>query len=402
MTVDENTKYIISFPEVLLWDDAIKVDFEIYFVENPQHTTMLIAKDRRMLVVDYGELKLQYEIDEYFLTPQNYSLRISDYEQNLESLIFPKYFDNVIVDVHVKINNVEEFNGRWIPEQTDYDMNKKELQIVFSSNTDIINKTMLIDSNGNKKNPLNLDNSIHKIKEMILKSYQLISSQINLDFSHDWLFEAEYSGQVISNGNWDEFSSYKQQFYIGETLGDALKNIAKATFSITGAISNSKAFFKKLYSQGELITLGKVLEHRKNYRYNKITYSNSLAPDGSVAYEVPDSNAYTNVNGEYVSVKWDWGQRYIVRGGVNYLVSAVNEPSITGNEPQQNIIAKLHYNRRSKLKYNRVDEFVVKSLNVDFAKSFEFENERFQIISLRKNLNNGYSTVLGLYLGAAV
>ncbi len=401
MTPNEDTKYIITFPDVTLRSDKIGIILTIYYKDSPRTIINYTSKELRLLIKDYGKLKLSYEIDEYLLTPQNYSIAFSDYNLYLGDLLFPN-FDNVFVEIEIKLNGVNEFNGKWIPEQSSVSTSKREASLVFSSNTDVINKTMLVDSSGNAKNPLNLDNSIHKIKDMILKSYQLINENITLDFYHDWLFEAEYLGNTITNGNWDEFSSYKQQFYVGNTLGDALRNIAKATFSITGAISNSKAFFKKLYSQGEVITLPKIVYWDKNYRYNKITYSNSIAPDGSVAYEVPSSSAYTNVNGEYVSTQWDWGQRYIVRDGVNYLVTKVNEPSITGNEPQQNIIAQLHYNKRSKLKFNRIDIFRAKGLSVDFAKSFEYSGNRYQIIGLEKNLNEGISEIFGLYLGGNV
>jgi|GEM_PF-6114008 len=392
-----NDKYIITFNSESIGSDTMQTILTIYY-SNPTTTHNITSDSIGLKIIKYGDYSLKFNIDDYLLVPGDYTTTIGDSQQILDGYLFGDHIDELHCEIEVKLNGVAEFNGSITPTSVSSDYGKREVSLRFMSDTQKINNTMLILDDGSSTDPLSLASSLWYVKTLILKAYQLIDSSMALSFYHDWLFEAQYSTTTITDGTWDELSFYKSQFYVGDTLGDALKRLAKATFSFTGALSNKKCFFRKLFSSGTTQTMPTVLKFVRRYGSDVITYANSKNVSGTTLVEYPNAAAYTTVAGKYMSVNWDFSTPIIQRGGVNYTVSKVNEPRITGNAPQSEIIPHLDYIIRSKIYNNRLDNFVFDGINIDYEKGFSAFGNNYQILNMTKKYGSRLTEIDALRL----
>jgi len=392
-----NDKYVITFDTETFGSDTLQTILTIYY-SNPITTHNITADSIGLKIIEYGEYSLKFNIDDYLLVPGDYTTKIGDSQQILDDYLFGNHIDELHCEIEVKLNGVAEFNGTVIPTSISSDNGKREVSLRFISDTQKVNSTMLVLDDGSLTDPLSLGVSLTYVKTLILKAYQVIDPSIALSFYHDWLFEAQYSTTTITNGTWDELSFYKAQFYTGNTLGDALKNLAKATMSFTGALSNKKCFFRKLFATATSQTMPNVLKFTRKYGGDVISYANSKNVNGTTLVEYPNASAYTTVEGKYMSVNWDFSAPIIQRSGTNYIVSKVNEPRISPNAPQSEIIPHLDYIIRSKIYNNRLDNFVFDGVNIDYEKNFTAFGNTYQILNMAKKYGKGITEIDALRL----
>lgn len=396
--------------------DVFATKLEIELTIDYQNYTNFVPvnpDNERLLITDYGYTDLRFDIDDYMLAPKVYNLAISDFNSFLKEKLFPNEHYNLKVVCKVYLDGILEFEGSTIPNGIIYNDGSEVCSFRFSSNTDILNTTLLYNSSGAEKNPLNLQNGVaytEPLNDIVHKCYKLINPEIELIVNHNWIYygDTHYIGAQnyqVNDGNWSELYASKDNFYYGESLGDSLRNLAMKKFAFTGCINNSKAFFQRLfyYDENNLqdvkvlnasIELGSVLEY--------VATKNN---QGNVIYELPDSDSYTNLpdNSLEISVDWEPGDNYngwIFRDGKYYYIEQIKDPMFSESfYTFSHLLPELHYNYRSKLLFNRIVKFEVFGLNIDYLKNFLYKNGKYQILGLRKNISEGYSEIEALYLG---
>lgn len=369
-----------------------------------------------LIIEQYGNVELKFNIDDYLLVPSSFSIQIGDMDNNLEDLLFHNEA-NAKLEVTGKlyINGSLEFEGKHIPESLKYSSNRV-IGIDFKSNTDILNETYLTDSAGSSKNPLSLGTGLantSSYKTAIHNAYKLINSSIELVVNHNWLYygDTHYvsgTNYQISDGTFDELYTDSDQFYYGSTLADTLKEQAKRKFAFTGCINNSKAFFTRLYyySSSNLQTLT-VKKYTRGYGLPNLTYvaSKTVSP-GNIIHELPDADAYNAIMGKSLELNLaiEPDENYdgwIYRGGKYYYIEKINDPLLDSSFYYVGfLLPTLHYNYRGKQIYNILDSFTIDGLDVDYLKNFNYDGRKYQILNMAKQITTGTTIIDALYLGS--
>lgn len=364
-------------------------------------------------ILKYGSTKLQFNIDDYFLVPSNFSITLGDAHNNFENILFPDEDSDLELTGKLYLNGVLEFEGKHIPEKLSYNSNR-DINIEFKSNTDILNETFLLDSAGAEKNPLNLLDGVtnsSSFKTAVHNAYKFIDPNIELYFNHNWIFygDTHYVNQTnyqISDGTFDELRTQKSSFYSGENLADTLKYNAKKKFAFTGCVNNKKAFFQRLYyyNFSNLQTIN-VLAYNRGIALPNLTYAASKNLSGGIIHELPDADAYNTISGKSMEMTLDIeiGQNYngwIYRSGKYYYIEKIKDPLLSSDFYLIGyLLPELHYFYRRKAIFNRLDKFTADGLEVDYLKNFIYNNRKYQILSMEKVISEGVTLIEALYLG---
>lgn len=412
----------ITFPERNVFDDMIQLILNVNWLNSSEYYSYT-SEELGLSVQKYGALSLVYELDQFLLTPADVTITLNDTRGILQNHLFGVDFDNMVVKAEIKINGDSDFNGSLIDDSLRYDESTKVLSMGFSSDSNKINEVTLYDDDDVALNPLGYDltpySTINKntsvlktIGVALLDILKLIDPNITLTINHDWQFGG------ITPTNRPKVFEYLQVepalWYnkpaFERLLGGLLKSVAKAFFAQITIVSNSKAYFRKLYYYNSYnVQTVNVLNRIKGYKYHKIKYANSKNTfgtlDGQIIYHIPNHAAYTEVSEDMVSYAHNWAT-YWVYTPTGFFESAyyVKDP-LYANEAQSyynwmEIVAKLMYHYRSKTYNNRVDVFKMKGINYDYSKNFNYDGSKYQILSMRKYLSEGYTEIEAIYLGA--
>lgn len=415
----------IDFPEREIFDDTVQLSLNINWSGGSDEETY-DAEDLSLSVKSHGNLQLQYELDEYLLTPADINIVLNDPTAILADYLFGTDFNQMTVKAEIKINGTAEFNGTLIDDSLTYNDGSMLLSMGFSSDSNKINEVTLYDADDVAKNPLSLGlenynsitnneaDSLTRIDLMLEKIFQLVDEDIETTITHNWV----WGGITPTNRGWTfnniyiENKSWFDNPNNNRLLGDLLKNVAKTFFAQIAIISNAKAIFRKLYyySASNLQTVT-VLNRVRNYKYHKIKYANSKntfgTVDGAIIYNQPNEAAYTEVQGDYVSYSHIWDAYYVLKAtAVDYeYVYYISDPLYIGEVQTyytwQELISKLMYYYRSKTYFNRVDAFKLQGIGYDYTKNFIYDGSKYQILSMTKYLAEGSTDIEALYLGEA-
>jgi len=401
----------IIFGEKVVGDDTIEIQL-IFEYNNGSSIVEKTAEDVRVKITNYGNLELQFDMNDYLLVPSSYHLQIGDLDNYLENKVFSPNEYNLEITCKVFINSELEFEGKHTEESILYD--DKHLDLEFTSNTNILFETMLFDSSGGSKNPIGLGSGVgnsSSLNEAIHDCYRLINSNIVFEVNHDWNYYGitHYvtgTQKTLYDGTWSELYTNYDEFYNGESLGDTLIALAKRKFAFTGVVNNSNAFFQKLYyyNENNLQSLN-IKKCIRGIGYPKLLYVATKNADGSVLFELPDKESYINVSDKSLEIPITWipGQvtnDWIFRNGDYYYTEQMKD-NILGSTfyPPYEIQPRLHYHHRNTNVKNWLDTLIHKGLSVNYLKNFHYENRKYQILSLNKLIEAGTTNIEALYLG---
>lgn len=293
-----------------------------------------LAKDYGMYISDFGSIKLDYDFDNYFITPAEYSPVILDKDGTLKGLLYDGVdVDKIDKDFYTKIeilykgagSYITEFIGYNVVENMVYEPIRKKHNFAVLPKTNILNETYIHSKHYDPKyftygqastypnNPLNLTfvQEGDRIKwswyyltkgtpgtgedyGIIEKIFQLLNSNIEVTIVHDWLFYGWTFSQIesytspthtknnlaitdiILDNNWigSVFSTGQQPQ--AQSIGDLLRLLAFEYGCIAGITSQDKAFFKQIYYIDPAPqTMGGTLlrgSRVRKYKYNKIDF----------------------------------------------------------------------------------------------------------------------------------
>lgn len=409
----------INFPIANIYEDTVQLSLNINWSSGTDSQTYT-SDELYLKIKTLGNTSLQYDLDNPLITPADYRLELYDIKDTLADYLFGVDFNQMTVTAEIKINGTTEFKGTLIEDSLEFDESSKIMLLVFSSNTNKINEVTLYNEDNEALNPFgydltgyngvtNNDEVLYTIEEILTDILKLVDENIQLTISHDWLI-----GGITPTNRSHIFSSLRvdpKEWFTKPTwernLGDLLKSIAKAFFSQIIVMSNSKAVLRKLYyySSSNLQTVI-VLKKSRSYKYPKIKYVNSKNTfgtlDGNIIYHFPNEGAYTEVTEDFVSYNHYWAAYYVYKATFNgFEFAYYAKDSLYSNYYNLNdIVARLMYYYRSKTYFNRVDRFKLKGINYNYAKNFNYNSEKYQILSMNKNLAEGFTEVEALYLGA--
>lgn len=396
---------------------TLAMQLRLYTHYQPPDDTFTFAQ-KGIKVADWGDYNCAYDMNEFFLSPGKYALKLFDTDDYLKNEIFHLGTPTLdIIMVEVWLNGVSIFSGKGRDDSFSYDYKDKTISFDSYSSFDVLNTTMLVDGAGVATNPLtpntNLDHAhgyVYKVKDIIKWCYQLINPSITENFYHDWYNFTTGGGGGITNGTWDEL--YVQanlimdnvggySYIFGDKLGDVLRGLAKSFFAMTGLIDENNYFFVKLfyYNGGSLQDIGTIYSHVIEQKYHKISYVVIADPILGKKEERPDSAHYTTVADEFIEMSPTLNYFSVVRGGIPNALVNVTDPLIGTAKRMEKTLADLWYNYRSDPKHCRVDRISVPHLNVDFFKNFLIGNSKYQIIGLTKRLGKSITEIEALYLG---
>lgn len=412
----------INFPVETIFNDTVQLVLNIDWSSGSDSQTYT-SEELGLSVKSRGEIALEYELDQFVLTPADISIILNDANGILADYLFGVDFNDMTVQAEIKINGVSDFNGSLVDDSLRNNEGDKSISMAFSSDSNKANEVTLYSAGDVALNPLGYDLTAYSsitnnqsvlltFEDAITDILQLVDPDIDVDFQHDWLF-----GGITTTNRPYVFSSLRvcpRNWYNEPTqerlLGDLLKTIAKTFFAQIAIPSNSKAFFRKLYyySSSNTQTVN-VLNRIRGYKYHKIKYANSKNTfgtlDGAIISESPNSSSYTEVIEDYVSYSHTWDSYYVYTETASKFENAVYvKDPLYADDTQTyynwiELISKLMYYYRSKTYYNRVDSFKMKGLDYDYTKNFNYDGSKYQILSMRKYLDKGYSEIDALYLG---
>jgi len=244
--------------------------------------------DKNILVEDWGTISWNYDLDQLLLVPGRCVLKLSDLDSVLFNLFFGIDAIGLITDKRAKIkiyrNTTLVFSGKIAEDAIDYDVANYKVEIQAFSDLDLLNKTMVYDEDGASLNPLSYsDSTYYNTVNLIHEIYKEVDSSIALTVKHTWDF---YGLKNTAPGDFRlydiDFTEIKQNSHYlyfdtsrGITsLGDALKKLAMDWGCFTGLLNDEEAFFSKIfyYDPDDLQSLGRVLSHRVQYKFNLKEY----------------------------------------------------------------------------------------------------------------------------------
>lgn len=473
------------------------------------------AKDYNLRILSYGQLEISYDLEDAFLVPGNYTLKIGDPDKALDDLFFGTgeiaVATNKQAKVTLKVNGVNKFVGYCIEDTIDSNWSDNSVQFDAAPQTDLINKRMVYDDDNNKlwatDNSYVESNYYKIVDEILLPIFKLVNPSLtasDIEIIHDWTFR----GESISTSPYGEFDGFtfnelKQMsnylFFdtaMGiSTCGDLLKKLAIDWCCFTGFISSERAFFKKLFYYNPLnLQTVKVDKFQKGYRFGLIDYIKVTTKiSGTKVY---DEGIFTKLKDRYITrdiLPGFWNEGYTYpwsNGGSNIRAistrsifkvevnvgttspaygatysnngstfkishtntnnstkwvvycernSGTNDPSISSFVKQtgtgdstftvsayNNIageyqihqmrdaniesnailgngdaIAKFWYKYRGNIQNCRVDKFIFRGIDYDYLKDFNYNNSKYQPISMTFNYPENKTECEAIYLGTA-
>lgn len=435
-----------------------KYRLKIKFTINANgNDSTVIAKDENVFINDYGTQEWEYDIENFLIVPGVLDLKLSaPKSSNFIGYFFGTDFTvfieadkraEVLFEIQYDNTNWEiEFKGNILEDSIDYNPDTTYLEFTAAPQTDLINKKMLYDLNGNALNPLNYQvpdqnqTYMYLISKIINDIYKLINSNVAVEIYHDWVFQGEYDNadpiynpggyiifpyglgepppdpQTLSDLSFLElYEDIRPLFFDNtkglNTLGDVLRKLSIDWCCYTGMIHQEKAFFRKLFtnSPDAIYDLDpdSYIENRYKYQLNLINYVRYLVPGVSTPYE---RGTFTQLEGTYldrdslVGFYQDIGSSF-----TNILAYRTNIYSVYKTKDTQisssfldygDVIASLWYNFRSNMKNCRIDPIITPGINHSIVLNPRLNGIIYQPIRLKKYYNPKalYTEIDGMYL----
>lgn len=289
------------------------------------------AVDYNLKVERYGNLLIDYDLDDPVMVPSKISQTIADPGNVIEEMLFGTSTLAQATDkrflIELKVNASTVFIGCILEDSIVFNENTKRLTYTSSPNIDIINKTNLYNRDGEALNPFEKTEGgavAQGIVGILEDVYGLVDDTISFPTSliidHLWKFRgirSDYDGNVLEDIELSELEVTTNNFYFDNTFdlktcGDLLRKLAIDWGAFTGMLSNGKAFFKKLfyYDPANVQTVN-VKSHIKAYKYELLDYVRVVNYYAlSTVYEKPNSDAYTEAEGRYLERKLLASQTY--------------------------------------------------------------------------------------------
>lgn len=270
------------------------------------------AGSLNLFIEKYGVLEYRWDIDDLLMVPgmmsfEFFDLNGSDPSANslanfLTSTSFSTYTKRpeVVLEIDRGSGFVEEFSGNVIERTIQYDPVSKKLLFTVAPQTDLLNKYMLYDGSGTAVNPFSYSSGnyyfLHKVLEDIYKKVNpaISYSGGSLLLEHDWKFR----GSSVAGVGLYEFNLFElpevqikvnNLFFTNQyginSLGDALRVLAKEFCCLTGMTDNKNAFFKKLFvlddNPKEILQTDLIQVERK-YLFSLIDYIKVTPPQSGL------------------------------------------------------------------------------------------------------------------------
>lgn len=412
-----------------------------FTAEEDGGTIQFDAYDRGIRVIDWGELDTSYDFDDLLIVPATIHLVIGDIEGYLDNVFFGSgsFAESIDKRGKVEIYIDDEVDPEYIfyIQEDSIESFTHQKYVTFSADPkiEILNRTRLFDnaSPPNALNPMGFDwYNVQPILHFLIKTYQLVNPSLTtVSTSHDWIFKGVRSSDaaVLNNIVFDELRIFGQELigpnasnYGVSSAGDFIKTMAKIFGAYTGMISHDKAFFNKLfhYDSSNLQSVN-ILSQNKTYLAQTFEYveaTTHIGTEYSQTYIEPSGALNPNIEGKdliedvftgFMGFDGSLAAHTQVAASVQrgnsddgyYSIQAVSDSNIDSGVFMDNgsLMAKFWYKHRGLIKNMRIDKFTARGIKYDFTKNFNFNGEKFQIISLRQQLGKNLTHIDAIYLG---
>ena len=425
--------HLITFPI----ESISETDTAQILLEFPDGSGGINAVDQSIYIQNYGNIELSYELDDPFMIPANYTLKIVDGSGYLFALFFPSSGDPAPV-VTLKINGVIEFIGKTIEDSILYDYETQVFTIKAAPRMDAINKQMIFDLDGDPVNPFGYTETttgiptFYSLTQLLEDIFQLVNSSISysggdIEISHGWEFKAfnvtPPYGEALSGLTFADLRTTANRFFFDDTtgirnVGDVLRRIAQDFGAFAGMLSENKAFLKQLfyYDSGNTQTIdsANIIARERRYSYGLIDFVRAIvrAPlSTDINY---DEGTETTLEDRYLlidtlvfldgAIYFDGSTQYAIlnhnTGGTNYNILQGKLDGVSATYISLgSLLAKFWHGKRSSLINCRTDFFQLIGVNYDFLKDFSIGGEKFQILKLTKRLSENITEIEALNLG---
>lgn len=255
------------------------------------------SKDYNLRVLNYGERKASYDLEDPLMVPGNTSMVIGDPDAILEDILFGSGAIALATDkqakVTKKINGVAVFIGNMLEDTIEYDDATLTLKFTAAPKTDILTKQMIFDDEDastawvTSNFTSNTYYSVYGILETIfhLVNPDIYMSRLNIPESIYVQQGWEFAGGLSSLGGiqlwdltWYELQLNSDLIFFStataqRTVGEVLKKLAMDFGCFAGMVSYDKAFFKQLFSYNvDNLQTVDVISRKKSFRYGLLDY----------------------------------------------------------------------------------------------------------------------------------
>ncbi len=277
-----------------------------------------LASDKGLYIKRYGSTKMEFNFDEFFLAPNEFSFEVQDRADEFNNLLYEgadvdKVYKDFYVEVQLKHPGgiyETKFSGNNAVENIEYDPKTKIHVFTALPSTNILNEAAIFQPTYDAtkfnydlaytypNNPLAL--SFYKssilqgtikwnwilLTDLIKKMFQLINASIVVTFIQNWLFYGKLGAtessaltfnDLLVDNNWLGSVFAEDKHSDIKSIGDLLKKIAFEFGCVAGVQSKNAAFFKQVYyvDVSSLQTLGPLVSGypKKKYKYQKIDYA---------------------------------------------------------------------------------------------------------------------------------
>jgi len=267
------------------------------------------ARDYGLHVMDYGELRIERELDENVLLPQTYSFEIYDSQNEFWQLLFEGSLVNRVkkngeVKLEIKYYGdtiyKTEFIGNIDNTNIEYDKTNNKIKFIAIPQTDVLKNLYLYDEDTKQsgrwigKNPLGLTYTVASdqyyadavnVKTLIHSIYKKINPNCSLSWKHNWRFLGK--NLYVTPLSYDQFlledlnfsSNYLSCLFFSadnlmrvNTIYDLLINYSFTFGFLTGMLTTDLAFVKELYKydSSNVQALGRIKNFRVMNKYGDV------------------------------------------------------------------------------------------------------------------------------------
>lgn len=411
----------ITFPPQVIGDDTIQAYLTVDTVSTP-------STPQNVIMEDYGEISYKYDPEQRFLVPAQLTCKIKDLDHDLSDIIFSSNFtgDTQDIKMEVYINSSSDYIGYALPDQIFYDEGERTLTMTFSPKIDEINKTMILDLDGNPTDPFGYGSAYVSMPLLLQDIFQRANTGVTwasgrIEFNHSWKFRGSLSSDdttYIDTITLDEVMPNANYIYADATnglrnCGDVLRTLAVEFGAFTGMTKHDKAFFKQLYTYDSSNTQSvTVLNKWKKYAQTPIEFVRFTDAGNNVFTK----GTYNEVEGSYLDregqIVWfyndnpvyPWGNAgYNVianHGGLEYYLRRVQDSVVSSSWYEFGELgAEWWYYWRSDLSRAQVDSFLLNGVDYDYLKDFTYDSTEYQIFNMTKKLNVGLTEIDAFNLG---
>lgn len=414
-----------------------------------QHPPEIIynASDLDIYITDLGSLEHEYNLEDFFVSPPFYDLKLSVPENSdFARLLYDKTTPFSLADkrAEVKLEIMYEYSTEWeieflgyfIEEEIEYDPDTTMFSVTCAPKTDIINRKMLVDLSGGAINPFEYPSDfgghtyMGRLGRILNDAYKSVDPEVNVQTIHNWLFRGLWNENYTASGDGDFllfpfdlgeppvsptvrediqfaelYQDIRKMFHNPTitTLGDLLRKLAIDWGCFTGMLNTKNAFFKSLFDTNGLYELDDETYYNRKLKYQLPLLSH-------VRYELPNSTVhelgtFTGLEGSYLrrDSMVGFGSSFtniLTSLDHTYDIVGVKDNRITTSYiPYGNLITQFWYNLRSNQASCRVDPVITPGLNHSIIKNYQFKNNLYQPLRVKKRYKEGYTELDGLLIG---